>query len=673
MGGGGSKNTVQKSEVTQSNLPEYARPYYEGLMQRASTNLTTPYQPYGQERIAGFTGQQQGVQADIMNQQTPGQFGTASTLATASGLGSLQASQYNPGQFNAQQIGMPNLQQYSMSGPRNVRAQQYGTPQMGTAQTGFQPNLDYFQMGGARDVGAQGVSAQDMQAAQSGYRPDLEAFQMGAAERIGGYDVNAPMMQAAQTSYGQGPLEQFRMEGPQAFGLEQAQRYMSPFAEAVMEPQKREAIRSAKQAQIVQDLGASRQGTYGGSRQLLAGLERERNLGQQLGDIDARGRQAAYENAQQQFERDRAAGITTGQQNLNAALQQQQLGVSTGLQASLANLSNEQQANVNNQAMQFQAQGMSADNAMKAALANQQAGLTTGQQNLAARLGVQELGAQQNLQTAMQNLSNEQQSRVNNQAQQFQAQGMNADNALKAALANQGVDVTRGQQNLQANLQTQQLGTQTGMQAALANLDASSQANVQNLAAQLQTQGLNSEQAMRAALANQQAGLQVGQQNLESALQTQQLGTQSGLAALQSNQQANLDAMRMGEQSRQFGASQGLAGLAQANQSAQTLGNLGSAQQNAEQARLGMQQSTAAQQQALQQQYLDTAYQDFIRQRDYPMEQMQQYSSLLRGVPVAPSSTTTTYAPNASLGSQLVSGGVGALSMYNMANRAGVI
>jgi hypothetical protein len=664
MAKGGSSNQPVKQEVTQSNLPEYARPYFEGLMTRAGTELTKGYTPYGQERIAGFTPEQQQLQKNILSQQTPGEFGQAGDLASAAGLGSLQASQYDAGQFGAQQIGMPNLQQYSMSGPSNVQAQQYGSPQMQAAQTGFSPQVQAYMMGGARDVGAQGISAQDMQAARSGYRPDLEAFQMGPAERIGGYDVNAPMMQAAQTSYGQGPLEQFRMEGPQAFGLAQAQQYMSPFAEAVMEPQKREAIRSAKQSQLVQDLGAARQGTYGGSRQLLAGLERERNLGQQLGDIEAKGRQAAYESAQQQFERDRAAGLTAGQQNLQAALQQQQLGVSTGLQASLANLSNEQQANVNNQAMQFQAQGMSADNAMKAALANQQAGLTTGQQNLAARLGVQELGAQQGLQVAMQNLSNEQQAAVNNQAQQFQAQGMNADNALRAALANQGVDVTRAQANQQAQMQAQQLSTQTGMQTALANLDAASQANVQNLAAQLQQQGLNQQQALQAALANQQAQLTTGQQNLSAALDTQRLGAQTGLAALQSNQQADLERQRMREQSRQFGAQQRLAGLGQAGQMGQTLTNIGSARSQADLARFGQQTQTAAQQQALQQQYLDMAYQDFMRQRDYPMEQLQQYSSLLRGVPVTPSSTTSTYAQQPGIGQQLLGTGLGAASIY---------
>jgi hypothetical protein len=663
-GGGGSSQPV-KQEITQSTLPEYARPYFEGLMQRAGSTLTRDYTPYGQERIAGFTPEQQQLQQNVLGQQTPGQFGTATNLATAAGLGSLQAGQYGTGQFGAQQIGMPDLQQYSMGAPQQVQAGQYGAAQMGTAQTDYQPNLNYFQMGGARDVSSRNVRARDMQAAQSGYQPDLNYFQMGPAERVSGAGVEAPTMEAARTSFGQGPLEQFRMEGPQAFGLEQAQKYMSPFAEAVMEPQKREAIRSAKQSQIVQDLGAARQGTYGGSRQLLAGLERERNLGQQLGDIDAKGRQAAFENAQAQFERDRAAGMTTGQQNLQAALQQQQLGTQTGLQASLANLSNEQQSRVNNQAMQFQAQGMSADNAMKAALANQQAGLTTGQQNLAARLGVQELGAQQNLQVAMQNLSNEQQSRVNNQAQRFQAQGMNAENALKAALANQGVDVTRGQENLRANLQTQQLGADIGARTALANLDSASQANVQNLQAYLQTQGLNADQALRAALANQQAGLTTGQQNLSAALDTQRLGAQTGLEALRANQQADLERQRMQEQSRQFGSQQGLAGLSQAGQMAQTLSNIGTGQSQADLARFGQQTTTAAQQQALQQQYLDMAYQDFLRQQGYPMEQLQQYSSLLRGVPVEANINRTAYAQQPGIGQQLLGTGLGAASIYN--------
>lgn len=573
MAKGGGSSTVQRSEVSQSNLPEYARPYFENLMQRSQSLLGQDYVPYGQERIAGFTPQQQAVQQQVAGLQGPSEFGTAGGLATAAGLGALNAGQYRSGQFRAQQIGMPQLRDLGMGGPTQVQIGEYGTPQMGVAQTG--------------------------------YRPDLQAFQMGPAEQVRGFGVSAPTMEAARTSYGQQPLEQFRMAAPQSFGVTEAQQYMSPFISAALEPQMREAITSARRGQVAQDLGSVRQGTYGGSRQLLASMERERNLGQQLGDIQSRGMQSAYESAQQQFERDRAAGMTAGQQNLQAALQQQQLGTQTGMQAALANLSNEQQANVNNQAMQFQAQGMNAEQAMRAALANQQAGLTVGQQNLAARLGTQELGAQQ------------------------------------------------------------------GLQAALANLSSEQQSNVQNLAAQLQTQGMNADQALRAALANQQMGFNVGQQNLQAALQTQQLGAQTGLEALRANQQANLEAQRMREQSRQFGAQQRLAGYGQAGQSAQTLANIGTNRQQSDLSRLGFQQQTAAQDQALQQQYLDMAYQDFLRQRDYPLEMLQQYSSLLRGVPVKPDSTVTTYAPQPGIAQQLLGTGLGAASIYNMMRGAG--
>ena len=558
---------AQEVRTTQSNIPEYARPYFENVTNRAMAESYQPYTRYEAPRIAGFTPAQEQVQQNILGLSTPNQFGSGSALAYQAGLGAL-GQQYDPSQFNAQQVGAPNLQQFQMGPAMGVRAQQYDTPQMGAAQTG--------------------------------YSPDLQAFQMGPTREVSSQSVSAPEMQGAQTGFGQQPLEQFRMAGPQMFGSEQAQQYMSPFIQQALEPQKREAITSARRAQVAQDLGSARQGTYGGSRQALASLERERNLGQQLGDIEARGMEAAFGQAQQQFERDRAAGMTTGQQNLQAALQQQQLGTQTGLQAALANLSNEQQA------------------------------------------------------------------RVNNQAQQFQAQGMNAEQAMRASLANQGVDVTRAQANQQAALQTQQLGTQTGLQAALANLSSEQQSNVQNLAAQLQTQGMNSEQAMRAALANQQAGLTVGQANLQARLGTQQLGAQTGLQAALANQQQNLEAQRLGEQSRQFGAGQRLSGLQTAGQMGQTLGNLGQYQQQANLQRLGAQGAAAAEQRGLQQQYLDQSYADFLRQRDYQMERLGQFSNILRGLPVGLSSTQTSYATPPSFGSQALGAGLGGLSMARL-------
>lgn len=132
-------------------------------------------------------------------------------------------------------------------------------------------------------------------------------------------------------------LQQYQMAAPDQFGQTQAQQYMSPYVQNVLDVQKREAVTDAQKAQLMTNLGAARQGTYGGARQLLAGTERERALGTQLGDIQAKGLQSAYENAQQQFERDRAAQMGVGRTNLEAQLGVQQLGANTGLQAALAN------------------------------------------------------------------------------------------------------------------------------------------------------------------------------------------------------------------------------------------------------------------------------------------------------------------------------------------------
>ena len=468
-GSGSSAPTEQNVTQTTSNLPEYARPYFENLMNRGMAWSNADYTPYPYERIAGFTPAQQQIQQNTLGLTAPNQLATGSGLAAAAGQGSLMAADYAPTQFSAQQVGMPNLQQYRMQEPGMVQAGQYTSPQMNAAQAQFQANL-----------------------------------------------------------------ERFQMAAPEQFGGAQAQQYMSPYAQNVTDIQKREAIRDAQQQQLGANLGSVRQGTYGGARQALAQTERERNLGMQLSDIQARGSQAAYENAQAQFERDRAAGMTAGQQNLQAAL------------------------------------------------------------------GVQ------------------------------------------------------------------QLGTQTGLQAALANLDAASQSNVQNLAAQLQTQGMNADQALRAALANQQSQLATGQQNLEAALGTQQLGTQTGLQALLANQQQSLEAQRLAEQSKQFGAQNQLAAFGQAGQMGQTLGNLGQLQQQMDLQRLQAQGAAAGQTQALEQQYLDQYYQDFLRQRDYPVEQISYLSNLLRGLPVGLASTQTTYAPSPSMASQVLGAGLGGLSMYNM-------
>lgn len=438
--GGGGSPQPQSQTVTQTNIPEYARPYFENILERGQAESYREYTPYEGQRIAGFTPGQTAAQQETLGMQTPGQFGAASNLTGLAGLQALQSGQYMPGQFYAQNVRAPRLQQYGME----------------AATSGFSPELNYFQAAGPQSVSG------------------------GLGSFVGG-----------QT----------------------AQQFMSPYMQQVVDVQKQEAIRDAQKGQLGQNLAAARQGTYGGARQLLAQTERERNLGQQLGQIQATGSQAAYDAAQKAFEAEQA-------RKLQAGLQTQQLGTQTGLQ------------------------------------------------------------------------------------------------------------------NLQAQLGVQQLGTQTGQAMALANLSNQQQAAVQNLAAQLQTQGLSADKAMQAALANQSAGL---------------------------------DIQKMAEQSRQFGGNLGLQGAQAATQAGATLGQLGAQQQASDLSRIQAQAAAGAEQRNLEQQRLDTAYADFLRQRDYPMEQLNYFSSLLRGIPVQLGSTATTYAQPPSFASQVGGLGLAGLGLYNLA------
>lgn len=117
---------------------------------------------------------------------------------------------------------------------------------------------------------------------------------------------------------------------PQNFGLDAAQDYMSTYAQSVTDIQKRKAIEDAQRAQLQANLGAGRRGSLGSSGQLLATTERERMLGTQLGDIQAKGLQEAYLNAQQQFERDRNAQFEANRQKLAASQGLGALGATSG-------------------------------------------------------------------------------------------------------------------------------------------------------------------------------------------------------------------------------------------------------------------------------------------------------------------------------------------------------
>lgn len=409
-GGGGGGGGPTQSTVTNTNIPEYARPYVESMLGATQQQLfnTAPgadgttqitgikgYTPFGvggagmgpQEQTAAaaavqpFTELQQKAQQGIAGLQTPGQFDAATQAAMMGTQAALGAGQYQP-QYFGNQFRAPGQ---------------------------YQPGQ--FSM----------VQAQ---------APDLTQFQMGGPERV----------------------------GTQAFTGENVNQYMSPYMQAVVDKQQREAMRQSGIAGTQLAGQATQAGAFGGSRYGLMEAERQRNLATQLGDIQATGSQAAFQNAQQQF---------------NA----------------------QQQAN------------------LQAALANQQAGINVGGQNLQALLGVQQLGAGQNLQAQ---LANQQALQAAQQAAE-QSRQYGYGQAMTAAQQR----AQYGLAGQQATEQSRQFGAGLGLQGAQTGLQGAGQLagiGAQQLGAQQGILGLQAQTGQQ----QQQQQQQIINQMIQNYATTQQ-------------------------------------------------------------------------------------------------------------------------------------------------------
>jgi hypothetical protein len=155
---------------------------------------------------------------------------------------------------------------------------------------------------------------------------------------------------------------------------------MSPYQQGVTDVAKQSAVRESQIAQNTQNLGAARQGTYGGARQTLAQMERERNLLSNLSNIQTQGSQAAYDRAMQtqQFGAGLGlqglqagyGGLGLGMQGAGVGLQ----GIGTALQGQQGRMAGLGQAG------QFLGQGMQ--------------GAQTGMQGVQGAIGAGQFGLQ---------------------------------------------------------------------------------------------------------------------------------------------------------------------------------------------------------------------------------------------------------------------------------------
>jgi hypothetical protein len=115
---------------------------------------------------------------------------------------------------------------------------------------------------------------------------------------------------------------------------------MDPYMQNVVNIQQREAGRASDIQRNQNQAQAVGAGAFGGSRQAIVEAERQRNLGTQMGDIQARGLQDAYSRGQNQFnteqqlgEQSRQYGAGLGLQGLQTALTGAQQQFNQGLQA----------------------------------------------------------------------------------------------------------------------------------------------------------------------------------------------------------------------------------------------------------------------------------------------------------------------------------------------------
>ena len=235
---------------------------------------------------------------------------------------------------------------------------------------------------------------------QSSYDPREvgQTYQAGTYSptyQAGGFDAGYdPRTRASQYMAGQA----LPTYDPLAYE-QNLSRFMSPYQQNVIDIEKREA---ARQSDIMsKGIGdqATAQGGLGGYREAIQQSERERNLAQQLGDIQTRGSQAAFESAQAQLERERAAQLSGAQFGLS------RFGAQEGALQTQEQLS-QASFNAGEQARQRAAQlGLSAQQQEEAARQAQEKFAQSGfqmQQQALQQQGIQNLQAFQAQEAARQ-------------------------------------------------------------------------------------------------------------------------------------------------------------------------------------------------------------------------------------------------------------------------------
>lgn len=443
------KTTKEASSSTASRLidPEM-RKIFTGVAGTGQKLVNQPYEAYkptksakkttsASGRVAKFSDEQKQTMQDVMGLEKPEEFGKALDLYN-------KATGYTPETYAAQNYTPDTFK-------TDYQLERYQTPEAMRAYGESQYVPGTF---------SQGYTARDYQA-PTAVDQFGEASQLEAPQQFGYY--------GGLSGVGQ----------PDVFGAERAQQYMSPYMQAVTDVAARKAREEAARQSAIGGLRAAQYGGLGASGQAIYNANLGRSLIQDIGDLYTKGQQSAYENAQQQYERDRAAAMQGYQ--LNQSTQAQNFAQRlANYQANEAARQTAYGLNLQGQG-QTEAQRLAAYQALEAArqiqgsqgLAGFQAGQEAQQAAERARqaaygldLSAQGQNAAQGLaafqtneaarQFAANNLLNVYQA---NQAAQQYAAKLNADQALQAFQANESAKQAAAANELAAASGIASLGT----------------------------------------------------------------------------------------------------------------------------------------------------------------------------------------------------------------------
>ena len=250
--GGGKGGGGSPSQVVQTDLPEYAKPYFIDIMNRATTESKRGYQPYRSERIAGTNRDidvSRAMVRDVAAAGTPqtdyAMGYTRNLMGDAAALG-----RQDPYQFSASSFG----------------------------QTGVSP---YYGFQGANVIPYAGF-----QAAQFGDQSGL--FRAGQGQAYGGFTAG----------------ELSDVERGTAAGLES---YMDPYNQLVTEQLKKKATEDFERTRAGRAAQAVSSGAFGGSRAAVEEGIASGDFLDRLAQIEAEQGSRAFQEARAAFEADRAA------------------------------------------------------------------------------------------------------------------------------------------------------------------------------------------------------------------------------------------------------------------------------------------------------------------------------------------------------------------------------